>query len=685
MSIHDTIRRSVIPLLGFVVLEGSAAAQVPWRSAVASFETATGPVGEAIDGNLAPDNGWHVRGGHMTEQSAVFIARVPQNATEWQARLIFMDPVPMARPHCFELAATRDPSPSLESEWTPLQPTQAMAVCGEDYHNGASFERSLVRLDSTQPLGSVELRVRAPFPNITAFRINLIPEIAVSQASSLTRNPDGACTITEFEMLADPLQSTNIANGRPVIATGPVTDGLPALNLTDGLAGTFSRLRPTATGGRQSHYEIDMGQVWPVHHLGVKGRSLGKAVIELRDAYQGAATWTCTLPDSGESIRLFCGSGAGSAFAGRWLRIGAGDGAAQPTLAEVEVYPQLRPFILSWAADGRPILLRDAPVGTRNLQMMISAPAPSPVEAIRVIRYRIPGWRDAWQEIDPSGGIGVPTPPPGTYQVELQAMHSDGVWDGSGQPFQFTVLTVWWKSRTFVFSVAALLAVGGLLIRRQLRIHQLARDLAEARRQGELESNRLRIARDMHDDIGARLTHIAFLADAADQSAYAMQGIACEARETVGALDQIVWAVNPRNDTVGGFAEYLSAHASRYLAGTGIRLRESIVISDPKHPLGFETRHSLMMACKEALQNIIKHSGAREARLVVTDADASLTVAFADNGRGLGPPSADIDQSGLDNMRERLAECSGICIIESPPEGGVRVTFQLPLATPSKS
>lgn len=661
-------------------------AQIPWQSAVASFETTTGPVAAAIDGRLAPDNGWSVLGGNMTEQSAVFIARVPQNATEWQARLVFMDAAPMAYPYCFELAATRDPSPTLESEWTALQPTQAMAICGEDYHNGASFERSVIRLTNTQPLSLVEVRVRSPFPNITAFRINLIPELAVSQASSLTRNPDGACTITEFEMLADPLQATNIANGRPVIASGPVTDGLSALNLTDGMIGTFSRLRPTVAGGRQSHYEIDLGQVWPVHHLWVKGWSLGGAVVELWDSHQGTAAWTGTLPGSSESIRLFRENGEGPSFAGRWLRVGAGagDGPEQPTLAEVEIYPQLRPFILNWDSDGHPLPLRDAPGGARNLHFEISATAPSPLEAIRVFRFRIPGWRDIWQEVDPRGGIRIPAPPPGIYQIELEAKHSDGVWDASGQPFQFTVLAVWWKSRSFISSLATLVALGGLLIRRQLHIRQLARDLAEARRQGELQSNRLRIARDMHDDIGARLTHIAFLADAAEQAAPAMQGIASEARETVGALDQIVWAVNPRNDTVGGFAEYLSSHAARYLAGTGIRLRENIVISSPDHPLGFETRHSLMMACKESLQNIIKHSGAREARLIVTDANARLTVAFADDGCGLGCQTTDIDRSGLDNMRERLAECSGTCIIESPPEGGVRVTFHLPLETSSK-
>ena len=152
----------------------------------------------------------------------------------------------------------------------------------------------------------------------------------------------------------------------------------------------------------------------------------------------------------------------------------------------MEVYPKLRPFILQWFADGRAMALRDVPAGTRNLHFEISAPAPSPVEAIRHIRYRIPGWSDAWSQATPGGGINMAVPPPGFYQIELEALHSDGVWDGSGQAFALTVLPVWWQARSFILGSIALVSLGGFLGWRHLHIRQLARELTEARRQGEL-------------------------------------------------------------------------------------------------------------------------------------------------------------------------------------------------------
>jgi len=663
-----------------------AGGQVAWKSATATYQTATGPATSAIDGICAPANGWSVKGGHMNEQSAVFISVAAMDADEWQVRLVFMNGKPLSYPVRFEVEVTRDARPTLEGDWTALQPSQAVALRTDDFGNAATVERTLVILGGGKNIGEVELRARSPFAKITAFRLNLVPEPTMSQASPLTLNRDGECTITEIQVSADPQRTTNVAYGRPVIASGPVRISLPASYLTDGLLGTHAHLKPNAEGGAGFFYEIDLGQTWPIHHLAIKGSGLGGETVEIRKDRLGPPDWTARIVTSAAVVRLNVADGAGTACSGRWVRIRADESsAAGSNLSEVEVYPQLRPFVLNWSADARALGLREAPADSRNLLFEISAPAPSPIEAIRQLRFRIAGWHEAWREADPRLGISFPTPPPGLYQMELAARHTDGTWDAAGQTFSFTVLPAWWRSWSFWITTGAFAVIAGFFGLRQLHARKLAKQLAEAKREGVLESNRLRIARDMHDDIGARLTHLAYLADAAEQTEPAppesLRHLASEARETVGALDQIVWAVNPRNDSVGGFAHYLSSYAGRYLANTGIRLREDIVISDPGRAMGFEVRHELMMACKEALQNIMKHSTASEATIRLTDQGDVLVVSFTDNGRGLAPPSGDPDQSGLDNMRDRIDECGGTFVMESPPGGGVVVTFSLPLAS----
>lgn len=663
----------------------AGAAGTPWKSAVASYETAAGPVSAAIDGRFDPENGWSVRGGHEEEQSAAFVLAAPMDAGELQVRLSCLDRAPEAYPISFEIAVTRDPSPNLESEWTPLWPAKAVALRESDHANVATVGRSLVTTGITGPTAEIVVRSPAPFPKITGFRLNLVPTMAVSRAGSVSRNPEGACTITEFEVVADPLLTTNLAAGRPPEASGPVEEDLPAYYLTDAYPNTFTRPKSELKSGADFHFEVDLGRSWALHHVALR-RPVPNSLpllVELRESKDSSPLWSATDTGGPSPLKV-----EGHPPPGRWLRVTAEEGTryGQPNLAELEVYPQLRPVVVAWSADGHPVAGEESPPRADTLRFELSTAVPIPLDAIRRFRFRVPGWKDDWQETDARQGITLVSPPAGSHRLELQARHADGVWDDSGQPFPFVVPPVWWQNPVFFLVSAAVAAFLLVLAWRQASVRKLNRRLIEARHENTLQRDRLRIARDMHDDIGARLTQLAFLADAAEQDAPASQEaplaeIAGQARETVAALDQIVWAVNPRNDTVGGFADYLGIHAGRYLSATGIRLREEIAIVEPSRPLEFDLRHDLLMACKEALQNLVKHAGATCVQLAMRDSDDELLVSIADDGRGFIGTPEDPDQSGLANMRERLAEAGGSCTVDSSA-AGTRVTFILPLRKP---
>ncbi|MDW8309269.1 MAG: ATP-binding protein [Verrucomicrobiales bacterium] len=193
--------------------------------------------------------------------------------------------------------------------------------------------------------------------------------------------------------------------------------------------------------------------------------------------------------------------------------------------------------------------------------------------------------------------------------------------------------------------------------------------------------------------MGARLTYLALLADRLRQNdgnggpehAAQLAELAESARDSVGALDAIVWAVSPKHDSLGDLADYLSDYAPTYLRAAGIECRLDLRVESPALPLGLRLRHALIMAVKEALQNVVRHSGATTAEVGLRQQAHQLEVTICDDGRGLNPDVAGATHSGLDNMRQRLAEVNGTCHFGPGPGGrGTCVRFAVPLPSPAE-
>ena len=159
-----------------------------------------------------------------------------------------------------------------------------------------------------------------------------------------------------------------------------------------------------------------------------------------------------------------------------------------------------------------------------------------------------------------------------------------------------------------------------------------------------------------------------------------LQEIDQRSRELVTALDEIVWAVNPKNDTVPSLARYFCQYAQNCLLPSGITCRLEVAPVLPATPVGAEQRHHLFLAFKEALHNILRHSGAKELRLEIGGDARTLLVTLADNGRGFVPGPAPEGADGLGNMRARLERLGGSCVVTSEPGRGTTVVFHLPLS-----
>jgi signal transduction histidine kinase len=256
----------------------------------------------------------------------------------------------------------------------------------------------------------------------------------------------------------------------------------------------------------------------------------------------------------------------------------------------------------------------------------------------------------------------------------------------AGTSFDDLLLAHFWQRAWFIAvagggSLMGVAAVVQLLARRRAR-----RRIRELEREGAVATERARIARDIHDELGASLTKIYKLAEMMDQD-HAAAGaravpktIANTARDTIQTMDEIVWAVNPKNDTLSEMADYLVYFTEDFLRPTGIACVLDVALNLPAIPVAAEQRHNLFMVVKESLNNVVKHAAASKIRFGLDFAGDWLTVDIADNGRGFRPEEAKIMGNGLDNMRRRMAAIGGELILQNEPGKWTIVKLQVRLA-----
>jgi signal transduction histidine kinase/ligand-binding sensor domain-containing protein len=311
----------------------------------------------------------------------------------------------------------------------------------------------------------------------------------------------------------------------------------------------------------------------------------------------------------------------------------------------------------------------------------LSLTAPAKVR----FRYQLEGADDHWIEAGAERAAAYLHLPPGHYRFRVTARSSEGVWNPAGAALDFAIRAAAWQTVWFrAGATVALLALMAAVVRIAV-LHRVRRRLRALEHERALEAERARIAKNMHDDLGAKLTRIALLSETArgdaslaPEAAARAGKISRAAREVSQTLDEIVWAVNPGNDTLERLVGYLSDYAAEYLAAAGIRLSQDLPENIPAAPIASDARHSLLLAAKEALNNAVKHAAATEIKLSIVLEPASLRIQIADNGRGFDS-AARTTGHGLSNMRERLTALGGACQIESAPNQGTRVTFTLPL------
>ncbi len=255
----------------------------------------------------------------------------------------------------------------------------------------------------------------------------------------------------------------------------------------------------------------------------------------------------------------------------------------------------------------------------------------------------------------------------------------------------------WWTLRRLLVVVGLLavaLAITVLWITQLHRkVEQRTAELGtqiQARQQIEnqrtMEQERTRIAQDLHDELGSGITEISMLAARAKNSTAPdenrsrhLEQVNQRAREMVTTLDEIVWAMNPRHDSLASLVSYFSLYADRFLKLAGINWQLENPTQNSDHEINSRLRHQLFLVFKEALTNVVRHSNATEVRLNILTAQNELRIAVADNGCGLPAGNRSEEMNGVANMRQRIERLRGQFEIKSEAGRGTVVRVSVPL------
>ena len=155
-----------------------------------------------------------------------------------------------------------------------------------------------------------------------------------------------------------------------------------------------------------------------------------------------------------------------------------------------------------------------------------------------------------------------------------------------------------------------------------------------------------------------------------------IQSIFNTTHQVIQAMDEVVWTINPKNDTLENLANYIFQYAQEYFQSTTTRCRLDLPAQLPDWVVPTEVRHNLFMAVKEALNNALKHAAAGEVRIGLAVNEGKISITIADDGRGFVPDAADPSRNGLRNMRERLEAIGGRLVLESRPGAGTTITME---------
>lgn len=296
--------------------------------------------------------------------------------------------------------------------------------------------------------------------------------------------------------------------------------------------------------------------------------------------------------------------------------------------------------------------------------------------------YKMENWDSDWIRNGLSNEVRYSQLAPGDYEFKVRAANSFGLWSESSPSITVRITPPFWRSWWF-YALSAIFSVGIVAgITRRLAYSGLRKKLAELRRQQELDRERQRISREMHDDIGAGLTQITLMTEYVRNNRVTDYGkelsdIADTSRQLVNNMSEIIWSMRPENNSVGNMLSYLRERLNKQLEYSGIDYSISFPDDISEVIIANEVRRNILLVTREIVNNAIRHSKAGRIVVVATLKKGRLELEIRDDGVGFDVTGS-YRGSGLKNIRERIRGLGGELEITSAP--GTGSTFRLAVA-----
>ena len=301
-------------------------------------------------------------------------------------------------------------------------------------------------------------------------------------------------------------------------------------------------------------------------------------------------------------------------------------------------------------------------------------------------KYQLENYQSGWTDAGDTRVAHYPKLPPGEYRFHVEACNEDGVWNEAGATLDITVLPPFWRKWWFLTGCTLLLlgAIVGTVY--FISTQKLQRQLVRLKQQEALEKERSRIARDLHDQLGANLTQISLLGEMAEtdkdlpeEVESCARQISETARVTALALDEIVWSANPSNDTLEGLVTYACKYAQEYVGLAGLSYRLEAPEKLPATSIAPDVRHNVFLAFKESVNNVVKHAHASALKVRVRLEASRFILEIEDDGCGVAEADKAKGRNGLRNMSRRMEDVGGEFFLGPGAERGTLIRLTAPL------
>ncbi|MBL7732875.1 MAG: hypothetical protein JNM88_16985 [Chitinophagaceae bacterium] len=320
-----------------------------------------------------------------------------------------------------------------------------------------------------------------------------------------------------------------------------------------------------------------------------------------------------------------------------------------------------------------------------NFRFTVAAPCFTNASNIR-FRFLLESKNNRWEQQSAENFYSINNLSPGRYTLTATVMYPGKIYPDKKLVYIFTIRAPLWKRGWFIISLIALTGLILWTIIRNYYRRKLAAQKAEAEKQQAIEKERNRISRDMHDDLGSGLTKIAILSEVAkkqlpepDKAKEQLEKISESSRELVDNLQDIIWVLNPRNDTLESLSAYIREYALKYFEPLAVTIRFDYPAEFTTTHLSEEKRRNVYMTVKETLNNIAKHAWCNNLLIAIKETARKFEVSITDDGKGFDTEKIRPFANGLKNMQTRIEQSGGTYSITSAPGKGTNTTITMPV------